>query len=127
MGKTNPSKDDAPAQFGYLEYDVSCGSFLWLISFPAHCGGAPYKTILNLEPEELLMTAKTICGQQNRRLPYGELGSVGIARCCVQTRSGPISPGCGCETDLVTEIVEELKKELKVVEILGRFVGPSRC
>jgi len=54
------------------------------------------------------------------RRSYGELGSVdkGYCLCCVGVTSGltkhkPIFPGCGCNEELVSETVEELKIRMK--------------
>mmetsp|Transcript_14394 Transcript_14394/g.18822 ORF Transcript_14394/g.18822 Transcript_14394/m.18822 type:complete len:172 (-) Transcript_14394:309-824(-) len=137
MDKATPLTEDAPAHYGYLEYDVSCDFCLWLICFPIHFGAAPFKTILNLEPEEVVKRDTFICGSNNSRRPYGELGSVDIGNCCcfvhLQSNFGPVSPGCGCNTALVTEIVEELKKRMKsrgdtgqirrTEQLLGRING----
>lgn len=73
---------------------------------------------LVLEPEEAVMTRKTMCDTTVQRRPYGELGSVdkGTAfGCCTSVTSGlgPISPGWGCEEALVDELVEELKARMK--------------
>ena len=80
--------------------------------------------MLFLEPNEVNFTQKNCCGTQKKRMPYGELGNVSISTscgCCAGFNAGGlapgadgapgiISPGCGCETALVTEIVEELNK-----------------
>ena len=73
---------------------------------------------LVLEPEEAVLTRKTMCATNVQRRPYGELGSVdkGTAcGCCVNVSSGlgPIQPGMGCEEAVVNEIVEELKARMK--------------
>lgn len=65
-----------------------------------------------------MITRTTMCGTNTQRRPYGELGSVdkGTAcGCCINVTSGLglISPGWGCDEDLVNEIVEELKARMK--------------
>eukprot|EP00729_Bicosta_minor_P020890 gene20889-22742_t len=67
---------------------------------------------LFLEEEEILLSSKNVCGSSDKRLPYGELGSVEEAQacgCCVSFGAGTplagpataegagqgISPGCG--------------------------------
>ena len=58
-----------------------------------------------------------LCGRHVSKRPYGELGSVdrGTCLCCVNADSafGPISPGCGCETEKVDDIVSELKARMR--------------
>ena len=80
--------------------------------------------MLYLEPNEVQFVRKDCCGSQKKRLPYGELGNVSIIQACgccasfdggglagaVEGQPGQISPGCGCERELVTTIVEELNK-----------------
>lgn len=60
---------------------------------------------------------RNLCGQNVSRRPYGELGSVdrGYCLCCVSVVSGfgEISPGCGCEPNIVDEIVNELTKRMR--------------
>jgi len=47
-------------------------------------------------------------------MPYGELGHVGKGNCCcfvgVTSAFGEVSPGCGCEEELVNKVVEDLKQ-----------------
>jgi hypothetical protein len=80
--------------------------------------------MLFLEPNEVSLVNKNCCGTQKKRLPYGELGSVDMSSscgCCAGFNAGGlapgadgapgiISPGCGCEKELVSTIVEELNK-----------------
>jgi len=73
---------------------------------------------LFLEPEEVVREVTDCCSASKQRRPYGELGSVDATRCCfcftsVSTNFGALSPGCGCETDLVEEIAAELKQRMK--------------
>lgn len=74
---------------------------------------------LILEPEEAQLVSTTCCGQTTSRRPYGELGSVDRIKTCgcqyaVSSELGQLSPGCGCEQALVEEVVEELKRRMKV-------------
>eukprot|EP00946_MAST-07B_sp_MAST-7B-sp1_P001533 g1533.t1 len=110
-------KVSEPTVFEHKEYDVTatCEKF-------CSCGTA--SSILFLEADEVLLRNKNCCGQQQKRQPYGELGSVDIVTSCgccaafnagglapgVEGAPGAISPGCGCERDLVNEIVEELNR-----------------
>merc|ERR1711933_187092 len=82
---------------------------------------------MGLEPEEAVLKRETPCAQTTKRMPYGELGSVDHntnCGCCAGFTSNlssadengnkqPIAPGCGCEKDLVEEIVEQLKARMK--------------
>ena len=82
------------------------------------------------------MTSKcTPCVDGTKRMPYGELGSVDTTTscfCCVSFSSdltpstaeggGGVSPGCGCEGALVSEIVGELKKRMKARGDTGNIV-----
>jgi hypothetical protein len=49
--------------------------------------------------------------------PYGELGSVdrSTCLCCISAESafGPLSPGCGCDEEMVDLIVHELKRRMR--------------
>lgn len=58
-----------------------------------------------------------LCGKHVSKRPYGELGSVdrSTCLCCISVESafGPISPGCGCDTERVDEIVMELKQRMR--------------
>ena len=80
--------------------------------------------MLYLEPNEVQLVNKDCCSNQKKRLPYGELGNVSMSTSCgccaafnggglagtVEGQEGAISPGCGCEKELVHTIVEELNK-----------------
>lgn len=78
---------------------------------------------LTLETEEAVFVRKTCCSTDNKRMPYGQLGSVDkqtSCGCCIGVKSNltpsegdMISPKCGCETGLVEEIVFELKERMK--------------
>jgi hypothetical protein len=89
--------------------------------------------ILMLEPEEVILKSSICCGvlaNSEKRMPYGELGSVDqTTACCglchgfssdlnsVNPKTGqktPFVPGCGCDAALVETIVDELKKRMKV-------------
>jgi hypothetical protein len=78
---------------------------------------------------------RNLCGSSESKNPYGELGNVSRGNCCcfVSVESsigklkwilfishtvchdpltaalGPISPGCGCDSQAVNEIMNELK------------------
>jgi hypothetical protein len=58
-----------------------------------------------------------LCGNHVSKRPYGELGSVDRSTflCCVSAESGfgPLSPGCGCESEKVDLIVTELKRRMR--------------
>jgi hypothetical protein len=58
-----------------------------------------------------------LCGNHVSKRPYGELGSVdrSTCLCCISAQSafGPLSPGCGCETEMVDLIVSELKRRMR--------------
>mmetsp|Transcript_19058 Transcript_19058/g.44394 ORF Transcript_19058/g.44394 Transcript_19058/m.44394 type:complete len:156 (+) Transcript_19058:75-542(+) len=104
---------DNATTFEEREFDVSISPLCWLCLAPLSCAAIPYKTTLHLGTEEVTKTDVSICGQSVSKRPYGELGSVEKATClcCVNASSsfGDICPGCGCETDLVEDLVRELK------------------
>lgn len=91
------------------------------------CCCGQFSQMLILEPEEAVLKSKNLIAQAEKRMPYGELGSVQhitACGCChsfgsnlspkdEHGRGQAISPGCGCEADLVAEIVEELKARMK--------------
>uniref|UniRef100_A0A7S4B582 Uncharacterized protein n=1 Tax=Chrysotila carterae TaxID=13221 RepID=A0A7S4B582_CHRCT len=105
--------------FERKEYDVTdncakCCAAITIVGLLSLCD----EQRLVLEPEEAVLTKKTLCDTNVQRRPYGELGSVDKATSCgccaaVSSNLGPISPGFGCEAELVDEIVEELKKRMK--------------
>jgi len=87
--------------------------------------GMGSQTLL-LEAEEAVLTTTTCCDEQTKRLPYGELGNVEhnmVCGCCHNfttnlsqvTEDGPVpvSPGCGCQQELVEEIVNQLKARMR--------------
>ena len=104
--------------FEHKEYDVTN----WI----CNCGCASARLIL--EPEEAVLRQACIpCVNTNKRMPYGELGSVDITNscgCCWSFSSnltpgqgdnpGGLAPGFGCDQALVEEIVAELKARMKV-------------
>lgn len=103
----------------HLEFDVSeC--------LPKWCFCLTQK--LYLDDEEAVLKTSNCLGKAEKRLPYGELGSVEELKafgCYASFRSDlspvdpathqkmPISPGCGCSTGLVHRIVTELKARMK--------------
>mmetsp|Transcript_7421 Transcript_7421/g.12354 ORF Transcript_7421/g.12354 Transcript_7421/m.12354 type:complete len:162 (-) Transcript_7421:156-641(-) len=95
------------------DYDVSLNVLCWIALCPCVFGALPYSTTLHLGTEEVTKTDVGICGRSESKRPYGELGGVERSNClcCVNFRSsfGEISPGCGCNAELVDEIVGELK------------------
>jgi hypothetical protein len=102
---------EGPVVYEEREFDVTSTCFKF-----CNCGMGGQ--LLQLEHEEALLTTTTCCGKSTSRRPYGELGSVMSAvacGCCVSVSSelGAMQPGCGCEKDLVDEVVEELKKRMK--------------
>ncbi|CAK0904340.1 unnamed protein product [Prorocentrum cordatum] len=105
------SEHTAP-KFDHKDYDVTdCCHTL------STCGiGAK---LLNLEPEEIQLITTTCCSENTSRRPYGELGSVTVTRCCgccVSTSSslGPISPGCGCQAEVVDDINKDLEERMRL-------------
>lgn len=82
---------------------------------------------LVLEREEVILITKTCLAESNKRMPYGELGSVDHGKACGCCHSfttnlnppgemgqrEPFSPGCGCDGELVEKIVAELKARMK--------------
>mmetsp|Transcript_78022 Transcript_78022/g.220587 ORF Transcript_78022/g.220587 Transcript_78022/m.220587 type:complete len:324 (-) Transcript_78022:30-1001(-) len=78
------------------------------------CGG---HKLLHLGPEEVEVEVTTCCSASKKRSPYGELGNVQQSVCCgchwVSSDLEAFSPGCGCEAELVEEVVTELKQRMK--------------
>jgi len=70
-----------------------------------------------MDNEEVTLTVVNLCGTSVSRRPYGELGSVDRSTCCcfvaAESGLGSISPGCGCETEQVDDIVQELKLRMR--------------
>mmetsp|Transcript_86860 Transcript_86860/g.202184 ORF Transcript_86860/g.202184 Transcript_86860/m.202184 type:complete len:338 (-) Transcript_86860:109-1122(-) len=97
--------------FGHQEFDVTdtCSKL-------CTCGIS--RVLLFLGPEEVVIEATTCCARIRSSRPYGELGHVTEATscgCCAAVASslGILSPGCGCQKDLVHEISEELKRRMQ--------------
>lgn len=103
----------------HLEFDVSA----YAAKF---CACLTQK--LYLEDEEAVLKTSHCMGTSEKRLPYGELGSVDEITawgCFASFKSDlspvdprtnkkmPITPGCGCSTGLVHQIVTELKARMK--------------
>lgn len=102
------------------KYDVTNCCFKW-----GNCGMGSMTLVL--EREEVILIEKTCLAESNRRMPYGELGSVDHATacgCCHSFSSNlnsknengqavPFSPGFGCDGGLVQKIVTDLKARMK--------------
>lgn len=75
------------------------------------CFGGPYQSTIVLEPEFVVIEDLRICGNNRRRIAYGEY-SVDRSSflCCISVND--ISPGCGCSKSLVDEISEELQRRV---------------
>jgi len=71
-----------------------------------------------LERDDIVKTDDHICGRNVSRRAYSELGSVDRSTCCcfvnAETSFGPISPGWGCHSHQVDEIVVELKDRMRM-------------
>mmetsp|Transcript_33378 Transcript_33378/g.73602 ORF Transcript_33378/g.73602 Transcript_33378/m.73602 type:complete len:161 (-) Transcript_33378:282-764(-) len=95
------------------EIDASIDLCCWLILCPCTFGFIPYKTTIKLDGEEVTKIDVNLCGKAESKRPYGELGSVAKSNCCccvsVHSSFGEISPGCGCQEEKCTDLVEELK------------------
>lgn len=93
---------------GKKEYDVTgcCQQFC--------CCGSQ---ILLLDPEEAKYVSTNCCTSTVSSRPYGQLSSVEESKCCccvgVTSSMGAMQPKCGCETELVREVVEELKRRMR--------------
>jgi hypothetical protein len=119
VGGDDSSSEDGCSLLTEQEYDVTdCTIRL--------CNCCLGSTTLHLEAEEAVLIRKTCIDESNKRLPYGELGSVThntSCGCChsfssnlsydIESGIVPISPGCGCDAELVQEIVEQLKARMK--------------
>ena len=106
-----PSTPDVQ-RFSKEEYDVTCCCEV------IFCG----RTQLTLGEEDAELDSKCCFGTctDNKRGPYGELGTVDSSECCCfyGFRAGSIMPqpdqmqciGWGCEKEMVDKIVADLKK-----------------
>lgn len=119
MRKQNDSDSEGSNLLDEKEYDVTNCCF----RLNTCCLGS---MTLHLETEEAVLITKTCISDSNKRLPYGELGNVThntACGCCHNFESKlspdgengpvPISPGFGCDAELVQEIVEQLKGRMK--------------
>ncbi len=125
-GSEGGVQSGVPHQFDQKEYDVTDAPLqaCLAVTCPLHWmpivpGVMGTKKII-LEAEEAVYKVDCCIYHIETRRPYGELGSVDEANCCgcIGVASGlskgaPVCPGCGCEKDLVAEIVAELKARMK--------------
>jgi hypothetical protein len=116
MGITAPSKlVPANAQEHKLD-DFPQKNFIVTPCCLSLCCG---KAELHLEGEEVQYIKSTPCSKEVKRFPYGKLGDVASAKMCgcfvvVQSQElGGVSPGCGCDANLVQQIADELKVRMK--------------
>mmetsp|Transcript_7883 Transcript_7883/g.16244 ORF Transcript_7883/g.16244 Transcript_7883/m.16244 type:complete len:158 (+) Transcript_7883:255-728(+) len=106
-----PSKVPDVQRFSHEEHDVTCCCEVLF------CGGS--RLILSEEDAELVKTCCFGACESKKRGPYGELGTVDSGSCCcfygfaaasLMSSDGEIQcTGCGCETEKVDNIVQELK------------------
>lgn len=117
----------------HMEFDVTPFLLKWV-----HC----VTQKLVLEEEEAVMKISNCLGKAEKRLPYGELGSVDEIRAyciCYGFRSDlseldprtnervPMVPDCGCSGGKVTKIVEELKARMKGRGDTGNIHRSEEC
>jgi hypothetical protein len=90
--------------------------WLCLGTGPLACFCWPYRRTLVLATDEVTLEEMSVCCTSKKRVPYGELSGVDIVNCCGCASfgggalGGNITPGCGCQTALVGEIVGTLKE-----------------
>jgi hypothetical protein len=111
-------KVEAKESFETETYDVTdcCLKFC--------CFGS---STLILGQETVNLNSKGCCSHTQTEVPYGEVGNVNQTNSCgcCAALSGDflpsagegvptLSPGCGCEQDLVAEIVKELKRRVRL-------------
>lgn len=126
MAAISPSTDDKGLRttpFPVKTYNVTDhGMQVCLcLSCPAHFApiipGVMGPKVITLEAEEATYHNEFLCFKVDKRLPYGELGSVDTASCgCCNgfnSNLGVFWPGWGCNTKLNAEIVRELKARMK--------------
>jgi hypothetical protein len=82
--------------------------------------GAPYKIILNLEPEFAVIEETSLCGINRRRVPYGEMSVDRVSFCCCSSING-WTPGCGCQTQKVNDIAYDLQERVGARGITGQL------
>ena len=122
--------DAITTEFGVKEYVVTPGCLCCLTLCPQ---------TLTLEAEEVVFKQATPCDTKTKRMPYGQLGSVDKQTqcgCCIGvdsnlTKGGDevssISPGLGCQTELVEEIVAELKARVSLPVSILRPLACARA
>ena len=101
--------------FPHKEYDITpiCTQLLCFL-------GAPYKIMLNLEPEFAFVETKNICGSNRSRIPYGEMNVDKLTQCCFVSVNG-WSPGCGCDSETVDQIAHDLQARVGARGITGQL------
>merc|ERR1719188_850588 len=67
---------------------------------------------LELDAEEMKLTRTDFCSSKTSRTPYGNLGAVEeeTACCCCVNVPDVANPGCGCDTEKVSDIAAELQE-----------------
>ena len=89
--------------------------WLCLGTGPLACFLWAHKRVLVLAPEELTLESVSVCCTSKKRLPYGELAGVDRVNCCGCAAFGGgalgdnIVPGCGCQNEMVDEIIGTMK------------------
>jgi|Transcript_24381 hypothetical protein len=108
-------KGETKNPFPHQEFDITnyCGRMMCFI-------GAPYSTILNLEPEFVVIEEKRICGTNRRRIPYGEMNVDKTNFLCISCIN-ELWPGCFCNQSLVEDIAVELQKRVGARGITGQL------
>ena len=114
----NPSATHGMQSFEHKTYVVtdnweSCCGLFWTFGIIGWT-----KKVLTLEEDEAVLKTDNLCCHNIQKRPYAQLGSVdsnNSCGCCWAVKSdltpaeSCIQPGCGCEKDLVKEIIDELQ------------------
>ncbi|GKY97547.1 hypothetical protein MPSEU_000712900 [Mayamaea pseudoterrestris] len=102
-----------PSTLEVKEIDASIHPYFWMLSIPFHCCLYPYRTIINLEKDQIVRSDESLCGKTVSYRPYSSIGMVQQGSCfclqCVDSNLGPLMVGWGCDDEWTKETVTELK------------------
>lgn len=101
-----PSAKFEAASWGITDL---CGACVGCVGSCGVCGWTTQH--MDLTDEEMVITTKNFCLSNTTRTPYAQLGGVEVETvcCCCAELPEVARPGCGCSTELVQKIAEELQ------------------
>jgi len=88
-------------------------------------------TTLQLDPEEMTVHVNNCCTNFSRKKEYSQIDNVNMVRSCVcckmaQAEELTFSPGCGCNGEKVSEVVEELRERIFARGAIGQIKKQER-